>query len=147
MDWSGCEFVEVVPGKVSGVPLIKGTSISADSVLVELTSGSTLEQISEEYPAVAKETLRSILTYGVERLGWDTETLVDWRGCPLVEKVPGRCSGAPTIVGTRIFPDTIAEYYWSGAAIDEIRDDFPSLSKEKITGLIDYVKSRELSVA
>ena len=88
-----------------------------------------------------------VLSYGLERLGWDDKTLVDWSGCSLVEQVPGRCSGAPTVVGTRIFPDTIAEYYWSGSSIDEIREDFPSLSKEKIAGLIDYVKSRELSVA
>ena len=147
MDWSGCELVEVVPGRVSGRPTITGTRISADAAVADLTSGMTFEQIAEKHPEVDKEILRSVLTYGAERLGWDTKTLVDWSGCALVEQVPGRCSGAPTVVGTRIFPDTIAEYYWLGATIDEIRDDYPSLSREKIAGLIDYVKSRELSVA
>ena len=143
MDWTGCEFVEVV----AGVPLIKGSDIPANSALTDLIAGLHFQRILAKYPAVAEETLRAVLAYGAERFAWDTKTLVDWSGCDLVERVPGRCSGAPTVVGTRIFPDTIAEYYWSGSSIDEILDDFPSLSKEKITGLIDYIKSRELSVA
>ena len=145
MDWSGCEFVEVVPG--NGVPIIKGTRIPADSPLADLTAGLSYAQIAERYPEVPGETLRSLLAYGADRLGWDANTLVDWSSCSLVEQVPGRCSGAPTIVGTRIFPDTIAEYYWSGSTVDQIREDFPSLSKEQIVGLIEHVKSRELSVA
>ena len=33
MDWTDCELVEVIPGKVSGVPLIKGTRIPADTIV------------------------------------------------------------------------------------------------------------------
>ncbi len=33
MNWLDCERVEVVPGKVSGVPLIKGTRVPADTVI------------------------------------------------------------------------------------------------------------------
>jgi uncharacterized protein (DUF433 family) len=93
------------------------------------------------------ETIRGVLGYAVERLAWDEKTLVDWKDCPLVEQVPGRCSGAPTVVGTRIFPDTIARYYWSGASVDEIQEDYPSLSVETIHGLIGYVKSRQAVAA
>jgi uncharacterized protein (DUF433 family) len=72
---------------------------------------------------------------------------MDWTGCELVERVPGRCSGAPTVVGTRIFPDIVAEYYESGASIEEIREDYPSLSTETILGLIEYVKTRRSTAA
>jgi uncharacterized protein (DUF433 family) len=64
-----------------------------------------------------------------------------------VERVPGRCSGAPTIIGTRIFPDTIAGYFWSGAMVEEIREDYPSLSEEMIMRIIEYVKARQPSDA
>jgi uncharacterized protein (DUF433 family) len=146
MDWSGCELVEAIEGNVSGRPLVKGTRIPADAILGNFRAGSTVEQV-ENYPGVPIETVRSVLEYGLARLAWDEETLVDWSGCPLVERVPGRCSGAWTVVGTRIFPDTIAEYYWSGAPVEEMRESYPSLSEETICGLIGYVQSREASAA
>jgi len=33
MDWSGCGEVEQVAGKLSGVPVLKGTRVQADLVL------------------------------------------------------------------------------------------------------------------
>ena len=134
-------------GKVSGVPLVKGTRIPADFVIEDLKGGATWEKIAETFPSVPTETLRGVLSYAVERLAWDEPTLVDWKSCTLVEQVPGRCSGAPTVVGSRIFPDTIAKYYWSGATVEEIREDYPSLSTETINGLIGYVKSQKAHAA
>jgi len=147
MDWSGCELVEAVPGKHSGDPLIKGTQIPADAIVSNFETGSSIEEIAENYPSASLETIKALLAYAVERLAWDEKTVVDWRGCKLVEQVPGRCSGAPTVVGSRIFPDTIAKYYWSGATVEEIREDYPSLSAETIAGLIDYVKLQEAHAA
>ena len=46
MDWSGCEIVEVVPGKVSGVPLIRGTRMPAAQVIESLDLGETVEEIA-----------------------------------------------------------------------------------------------------
>lgn len=147
MDWSGCELVEVTPGKVSGQPLVKGTRIPADFVVESFELTGSVDEVLEEFPQLSKETVNALLTYAIERLAWDEKTLVDWRGCKLVEQVPGRCSGAPTVVGSRIFPDTIAKYYWSGASVEEIREDYPSLSAETIAGLIGYVKSQEAHAA
>jgi uncharacterized protein (DUF433 family) len=147
MDWSGCDLVEVIPGKISGAPLLKGTRLPVDVILANFEAGSSIQDIAENYPAASVETVKALLTYASERKAWDVKTLVDWSGCSLVEQVPGRCSGAPTVVGTRIFPDTIAQYYWSGATIEEIQCDFPSLSKETIAGLIGYVKEQKASAA
>jgi uncharacterized protein (DUF433 family) len=117
MDWTGCELVEVVPGKHSGDPLIKGTRIPADAIVSNFEAGSTLEEVADGYPGASLETIKALLGYATDRLAWDDKTLVDWRGCKLVEQVPGRCSGAPTVVGSRIFPNTIAKYYWAGATV------------------------------
>jgi uncharacterized protein (DUF433 family) len=147
MDWTGCELVEVVPGKHSGDPLIKGTRIPADAIVSNFEAGSTLEEVADGYPGASLETIKALLGYATDRLAWDDKTLVDWRGCKLVEQVPGRCSGAPTVVGSRIFPDTIAKYYWAGATVEEIREDYPSLSAETIGGLIGYIKAQEARAA
>jgi Protein of unknown function (DUF433) len=49
MDWSDCPLVEVVPGKVSGVPILKGTRMQADSVLENYVGGSSAEEIAENF--------------------------------------------------------------------------------------------------
>ena len=46
MNWSGCDLVEVVPGKVSGVPLIRGTRVPADQVIESLDDGESVEEIA-----------------------------------------------------------------------------------------------------
>ena len=45
MDWSGCEYVERVPGKVGGRPVIQGTRIESDLSLVEAELCREPEQI------------------------------------------------------------------------------------------------------
>ena len=146
MDWSGCDLVEIVPTQ-PGISIVKGTHIGADEVVAKFTGGVPLKQLAEFYPALPFETIRDLVSYGVERLAWDTKTLVDWTGCTFVEQVPGRCSGAPTVVGTRISPDTVAKYYWSGATVEKIRDEYPTLQESIILGLIKHLESRQASAA
>ncbi len=55
MDWSECEIVEVIPGKVGGVPLIRGTRMPAEQVLDSLDIGETVDEIAYNHdldPAV-----------------------------------------------------------------------------------------------
>jgi uncharacterized protein (DUF433 family) len=40
MDWSGCDLVEVVPGRVGGVPILKGSRVLADSIMQNNEGGS-----------------------------------------------------------------------------------------------------------
>ncbi len=67
MDWSGCELVEVIPGKVSGVPLVVGTRIPADVIFDYVDSGSPLEEIVEDYPSLSIETIRSLASFAESR--------------------------------------------------------------------------------
>lgn len=46
MDWKGCDLVESVPGKVGGVPLLKGTRVPADQVMESLDAGETVEEMA-----------------------------------------------------------------------------------------------------
>jgi uncharacterized protein (DUF433 family) len=63
MDWSGCELVEVIEGKHSGDPLIKGTRIPADAILDSYDYGSSVEEIAESYPSASPETIEALLEY------------------------------------------------------------------------------------
>jgi len=63
MDWSGCELVEVIPGKVSSVPLVVGARIPADVIFDYVDSGSPLEEIARDYPSLSQATIAALLAY------------------------------------------------------------------------------------
>lgn len=50
IDWTDCELVERVPGKVSGRPIVRGTRILAATIVQDAELGSPLEEIHENFP-------------------------------------------------------------------------------------------------
>ena len=69
---------------------------------------------------------------------------MDWTGCDLVEKVQGRCSGAPTVAGTRIFPETFVVEHEAGRTVEQIHQDFPSVSAATIAGVLQFAKQKKV---
>jgi uncharacterized protein (DUF433 family) len=63
MDWTGCDLVEVIPGKASGRPLVKGTRVPADVIVSNFDAGSPVDEIEENYPALSPETIRGLISY------------------------------------------------------------------------------------
>jgi uncharacterized protein (DUF433 family) len=49
LDWSGCDEVERVEGKLSGVPVLKDTRVQADLVLDNYQAGLSAEEIADIY--------------------------------------------------------------------------------------------------
>jgi uncharacterized protein (DUF433 family) len=45
VDWTGCELVERIPGKVSGQPIVRGARILADTIVQDAELGSPIEEI------------------------------------------------------------------------------------------------------
>jgi uncharacterized protein (DUF433 family) len=62
MDWSGCHVVETVPGKVSGVPLVKGSRVQADTVLESHQLGESVDEIAYSFDLNPSD-IRALLTY------------------------------------------------------------------------------------
>lgn len=60
MDWSACALVEVVPGKVSGVPILKGTRVQADAIVENSRSGSPVDEIADNFD-IPQDTIRAVL--------------------------------------------------------------------------------------
>ena len=71
-----------------------------------------------------------------------TEVEIDWMACELIESVPGKVSGRPIVRGTRILPDGIVNSYEMGESIEEIREDWPSLSAAQIHRLIEFAHAQ-----
>jgi uncharacterized protein (DUF433 family) len=68
---------------------------------------------------------------------------VDWKQCDLVEVVAGKQGGVPLVKGTRIPAEQIVEESELGSPIEEIAENYPSLTSEQIRGLIAYADSRK----
>lgn len=72
----------------------------------------------------------------------DPNTEIDWTGCHLVERIPGKLAGRPIIRGTRIAAETIFQDFELGESIEDIREGFPSLSVEQIKQLIEFAQNQ-----
>jgi uncharacterized protein (DUF433 family) len=62
VDWSDCPLVEVVPGKLSGLPVIRGTRVRADTVPESEELGETPEEIAYNYDLNPAD-VRRLLAY------------------------------------------------------------------------------------
>jgi uncharacterized protein (DUF433 family) len=60
------ERISVNPNICHGKPCIKGTRIWVSLILDFLASGSTAEEIIEEYPHLSKEDIQTCIAYGAE---------------------------------------------------------------------------------
>ena len=67
LDWTGCDLVERIPGKVSGRPLVRGTRILATTIVQDAELGSTPEEIKENYPDLSLATIRRLLSFASSR--------------------------------------------------------------------------------
>ena len=67
IDWTGCELVERIAGKVSGRPIVRGTRILADTIVQDAELGSPLEEIHENYPDLPLETIERLISFAHAR--------------------------------------------------------------------------------
>jgi len=71
VNWSECRLVEVIPGKVSGTPLLKNTRLPVDAITSNYDAfrgeGSSPEAAVAEtldcYPETGVDNIRAILSY------------------------------------------------------------------------------------
>jgi uncharacterized protein (DUF433 family) len=70
------------------------------------------------------------------------DSYIDWTGCDVVERVPGKVSGRPTVRGTRILADTIVQDAELGSPLQEIQQNYPDLSIATIERLISFAHSQ-----
>jgi uncharacterized protein (DUF433 family) len=67
MIWDECKLVESVPGKMGGRPVIVGTRIEPDTVVIDFELGSPVSEIHENFPSLSETTIRKILAFAHSR--------------------------------------------------------------------------------
>jgi uncharacterized protein (DUF433 family) len=74
LDWSDCSLVEIVPGKVSGAPLLKNTRLPVEAITENydafreggLTAEEAIAETLDCYPQAGIEAIKAILNYRAE---------------------------------------------------------------------------------
>lgn len=69
IDWTGCELVARIPGKVSGRPIVRGTRILADTIVQDAELVSPLEEIHENYPDLPVATIQRLISFAHAQCG------------------------------------------------------------------------------
>ena len=63
--------------------------------------------------------------------------MIDWKDCADVERVPGKVSGQPVVVGTRILATCVTDNM-DDATPEELDRMFPGLGVARARRIIDY---------
>jgi uncharacterized protein (DUF433 family) len=62
LDWSQCEAVESIPGKVSGAWVLRGTRTPVKILFENLETGMSIEEVMEQFP-VTREEIDSLMAF------------------------------------------------------------------------------------
>ena len=67
LDWSQCQAVESIPGKVSGAWVFKGTRTPVAIIFENLEDGMTIDEVIEQFP-VTREQIKAVLEFAARSL-------------------------------------------------------------------------------
>ena len=63
MDWTGCDLVEIDTDKAGGNPVVKGTRVPAEVVVVDELCGRTPEETHRSFPVLSIPTIRALRAF------------------------------------------------------------------------------------
>ena len=64
--------------------------------------------------------------------------MLDWTTCGVVERHPGRVSGAWVFRGTRVPVSALFANLEGGATVEEFLEWFPGISREQVNGVLQH---------
>jgi len=69
IDWTSCELIEQVPGKVSGQPVVRGTRILPDAIVNSYDLGEGIEELREGFPSLSVAQIARLIEFAHARRG------------------------------------------------------------------------------
>ncbi|HUA87672.1 MAG TPA: DUF433 domain-containing protein [Bryobacteraceae bacterium] len=63
IDWTQCELIECVPGKVSGKPVVRGTRIMPDAIVGSYDLGETIDELHQGFPSLSVAQIRRLIEF------------------------------------------------------------------------------------
>jgi uncharacterized protein (DUF433 family) len=69
IDWTACELIERVPGKVSGRPIVRGTRIMPDAIVGSHDLGETIDELREGFPSLSVPQIKRLIEFAHAQRG------------------------------------------------------------------------------
>jgi uncharacterized protein (DUF433 family) len=69
IDWTACELIETVPGKVSGRPIVRGTRILPDAIVGSYDLGETIDELREGFPSLSVSQIKRLIEFAHAQRG------------------------------------------------------------------------------
>lgn len=66
--------------------------------------------------------------------------MLDWAQCSVVERTPGRVSGAWLFTGTRVPVKALFENLEDGARVDDFLTWFPGVTREQVEAVLQFAE-------
>jgi uncharacterized protein (DUF433 family) len=63
IDWTQCELIECVPGKVSGKPVVRGTRIMPEAIVGSYDLGETIEELHDGFPTLTVAQIKRLIEF------------------------------------------------------------------------------------
>ncbi len=63
IDWTLCELIEQVPGKVSGRPIVRGTRILPDAIVGSYELGETMNELHDGFPSLSLDQIERLIEF------------------------------------------------------------------------------------
>jgi uncharacterized protein (DUF433 family) len=98
-------------------------------------------EIEEKLKTLAARTGQApeqLLAEAIARYESAEVAALDWSACPVVERVPGKMSGAWVLRGTRMPVSTSFENLEAGANVDDIVAWYDRLDREHVKAVIEF---------
>jgi uncharacterized protein (DUF433 family) len=68
LDWSQCEAVESIPGKVSGAWVLKGTRMPVSAIFENIAGGASIDDIMEWFDGLDREQVKAVIEFAARSL-------------------------------------------------------------------------------
>ena len=63
LDWSQCDAVESVPGKMSGAWVLRGTRMPVSAIFENIAAGASIDDLMEWFDGLDREQVKAVIEF------------------------------------------------------------------------------------
>ena len=69
IDWTACELIEQIPGKVSDRPIVRGTRVLPDAIVDSYDLGESMDELQEGFPSLSAAQIERLIEFAHAQRG------------------------------------------------------------------------------